>query len=580
MSMQKKTSAFLVIGLCLAVTIWPWGLPRKTFGQEVEAGSAREDASGAPSIEKLGQRDIAALRKIKTVKLIVKQEYFNEKTKLASAKNVLSEKTISEILGHAGVKVVGAGVETYDSVIEISAVGRTKGTKYGRRMGIRYSGASVSGQLVVMIADRPVLAERFAGRKNPDVVLTDLVVTVEGKPGQSSKTYGTPEQAPFSEAYWASGSLLPAMCELIGKVYGPDCLIKALNASKRTSTAELKAIENAIVKLGRPASEPIEKALEDAKQENKETLVKALFRMDPSSAGGPLVALLARDERLPVKLEAITILGKLNDLSAVGPLTAILTSDADKRLKAKAADALGQIGAGAGAVDPLMTLLGNADVDVGLRSKAARALGKLGDAQAVPPLIEITTNRKESWLLRRDAISALGQIGHPSAVGPLIDVIKASGKNPLLVRHEAIEALTKLRDKQVAPALMDLLNDQHASIRAGAAKALGVIGHWRALPALKLLATQDPDKKVREQATKAEGEIRKTRGNAPGSPRPTIESTKTPAEEAAYRIRMAKAYAAGGKKKKARELLRSVIQDFPDTPAAEKAEKRLAELDE
>lgn len=102
--------------------------------------------------------------------------------------------------------------------------------------------------------------------------------------------------------------------------------------------------------------------------------------------------------------------------------------------------------------------------DPRVRRDAAKALATLGDARAVATLLAaMTDNDQEVRIGSRVALygvaTRLGQDGdvHPLAVEALLSALT---NEELDVRERAVAALGRLRDPQVVPTLISLVQDK------------------------------------------------------------------------------------------------------------------------
>jgi HEAT repeat protein len=123
-----------------------------------------------------------------------------------------------------------------------------------------------------------------------------------------------------------------------------------------------------------------------------------------------------REERTPVKVTAIQLLGEAGDPRAVEVLLPIF-NDATLNwecpaLKSYAAMALGSFRGDARVVDALIS--GIDDGELLTREASIRSLGKIGSQKAVPHIIRVLDDKHVS--IRLSAIRALGEIGSPEAV--------------------------------------------------------------------------------------------------------------------------------------------------------------------
>lgn len=149
------------------------------------------------------------------------------------------------------------------------------------------------------------------------------------------------------------------------------------------------------------------------------------------------------------------------------------------------------------------------DPDPAQRDKAAfelRAMGTLA-APAIPRLIRALKDPSEG--VRGQAARTLGSIGDASVVSELMRALRDSD---WMEKIQVILALADLGEKAAAavPQLILALKGEFPEIRSRAARALGNIGmkSSSALPELTILATSDPNKRVRDEAKKAISKIK------------------------------------------------------------------------
>jgi len=147
-----------------------------------------------------------------------------------------------------------------------------------------------------------------------------------------------------------------------------------------------------------------------------------------------------------------------------------------------------------------------------VRVQAGEFLIQMGSA-AVRPLIEALQNPR--YPARPLIAATLGQIGDKRAVEPLIHALKDPDK---LVRYHAALALGKLKDRRAIKPLIYALFDEMPpigpdpltgdlmTVRAAAAQALGELKAEEAIPALKVLLT-DENRGVRRSVIQALGQI-------------------------------------------------------------------------
>ncbi|HEY3196870.1 MAG TPA: HEAT repeat domain-containing protein [Nitrospirales bacterium] len=239
-----------------------------------------------------------------------------------------------------------------------------------------------------------------------------------------------------------------------------------------------------------------------------------------------------KDEDWALREDAATLLGQFADPRAVQPLIEVL-HDEDRAVREAATTALRKIGrAGLAALT-----LALEDPNANVQEAAISILKDFAEASTVEPLVKCLTST--NWILRMHAAKALGTIADERAVRPLIpllmdpvkavrvdttealarlgraaleSVLAALNHDQWMLRLHACEALGKMGGEEaIEPLCRVMQNDRDAAVRQDAAKALGGIGHPRALEALTG-ALQDLD--VRPFAVEALGKL-KDKGAVP-----------------------------------------------------------------
>lgn len=129
-----------------------------------------------------------------------------------------------------------------------------------------------------------------------------------------------------------------------------------------------------------------------------------------------------------------------------------------------------------------------------VRRRTVEAIGRIQDPADGPLLIPLITHKDRT--LARAAIFALGQLGNREAAEPLV---KARPNVPIEDATLIAEALGKIGGEAATAALIEMLRDFNAAIRAEAALALARAKDGAAANAL-LLAVYDPDAMVARNA--------------------------------------------------------------------------------
>jgi HEAT repeat protein len=136
--------------------------------------------------------------------------------------------------------------------------------------------------------------------------------------------------------------------------------------------------------------------------------------------------------------------------------------------------------------------------DAEARAEAINTLGEAAYAPAVPTLRRLVSEADPGT--RFLAAKALGRIGD-EAEAAVPDLLQALRANDMFLRAAVTGALIQIGGPAV-PGLIKALFDQNKAVRRASAKALGKIGHERALPPLRV-ALNDADPGVRKFSQQA-----------------------------------------------------------------------------
>jgi len=224
----------------------------------------------------------------------------------------------------------------------------------------------------------------------------------------------------------------------------------------------------------------------------------------------------------------ILALGRIGYPSGLAALMDILISDQnpenrDPEMRALAAFSLGQI-QNQHAVSVLLERLDpSIEKSALVRARAVEALGKIGSnklavaalgaygvkgmAEAIVRLLPATKEpvSDDARLVGSIALTALLRIKQASTVEAIAAQLRSPDAD---MRWQAANALARIRDgiAVAAPALLPLLDDKAALVRANAARALGIAKSAQAIdPLIKLLG--DKDERVVAGAINALGAI-------------------------------------------------------------------------
>jgi HEAT repeat protein len=176
-------------------------------------------------------------------------------------------------------------------------------------------------------------------------------------------------------------------------------LVHALGTSDE---AMRRVLQDALVRVGPPAVEPLIDAFKDRNTELRARAAKVLVAIGKPSVE-PLTHTL-RDPSDLVRWRAARTLGKIGDPYAIPSLIDALGED-DILLRRDAADALAKLGSPA--LEPLILALQGGQPQI--QKEAAEVLGRLGDSRAIEPLRATLAERASE--IRCAAIWALGELG-------------------------------------------------------------------------------------------------------------------------------------------------------------------------
>jgi HEAT repeat protein len=263
--------------------------------------------------------------------------------------------------------------------------------------------------------------------------------------------------------------------------------------------------EEALAHYGKPAVEPLIKALKEDNPNVRASAAKVLGRIkDPRAINPLMVALMDKDEN--VRMWAAAAFRQMKDPRAVERLLDLL-NDRSQDVCIEAARALANL-KDTRAVEPLLAAFKN-DLERsfwGAAGEAALALGKIRDDRAFKPLTDALNH--PDIAVRYYAAAGLGELGDRRAVEPLIPLLKDPDVS---VRYTAAQALGHLKDTRAVEPLIGAMQDRYQVKHDGsfqypheAAYALGMIGDHRATqPLVSLL--HDPDYLLRQRAADALG---------------------------------------------------------------------------
>ncbi|TKJ33501.1 MAG: hypothetical protein CEE38_20280 [Planctomycetes bacterium B3_Pla] len=141
--------------------------------------------------------------------------------------------------------------------------------------------------------------------------------------------------------------------------------------------------------------------------------------------------------------------------------------------------------------------------DKTINYQAAISLGKIGEKSAIPALRKMAKDFPDERLWAGYGLAALGE---PEGFDMLTEVIISDSR--WTERRHAVRALGDIGHPKALPTVVKALKDKHVNVRVSAARALGAIGDSAALPAL-IEALNDTEVTKVNAPTTVEKEVRK-----------------------------------------------------------------------
>lgn len=201
----------------------------------------------------------------------------------------------------------------------------------------------------------------------------------------------------------------------------------------RTNEEAVKAL----VKIGKPAVEPLIASLKSKNWRIRVRAALVLGEIKDSRAVEPLIAAL-KDKKHLIRASAVAALAKIDDPRAIEPLI-IALKDEHPFVRVVASRELGKL-KNLRAAGPLLDALRDEDIDV--RRSVVKALVEMKDPRTVEPLIAALKDGNKGT--RRGAAISLGAIKDPRAIEPLIAALKDES---LLVKTKSSYALYEITGK-------------------------------------------------------------------------------------------------------------------------------------
>ena len=253
------------------------------------------------------------------------------------------------------------------------------------------------------------------------------------------------------------------------------------------------SLQNGSAAIASPSAQPAA----DAEESRRDTPAAA-FRLGMYA----LVRLKAYDQLAAAVLDAsgeprirswpvAFALQRLEDPRALRALVS-LTKESHPYTRAFAVKGLGAL-KDRTAVPALMPLLMSGDRAVVIET--IRALGRIGDPSTLPPLLNLVQGVETEAHVRLEAVSALAGFHDANAPGLLDTLLDLLTDKSLSMRAASLRAVAAVEPAGFVTVLSGLDPDQHWSVRAALATALGGFTAEAALPRLTAMLN-DSDQRV------------------------------------------------------------------------------------
>ena len=316
-----------------------------------------------------------------------------------------------------------------------------------------------------------------------------------------------------------------------------EALIESLN--EKNDNIRIGAVSCLKGIADKKAFKPCLKALNDENPHVRNQAVHALAAIDGEKSVEPLIKVINSDKHFFNRGAAVWRLGEIGDERAVESLYNAIDDDNEKLdLQRKAVIALRKIG-GEKATEFLIKALNRKDIKI--KNDVIAGLGEIGDERAVEPLSKFLTDdseeRKkltktalllikirlkhskhsfmndqeitrlinnlvsENEYLRNKAFDRLKKAGDV-AVQPLI---KSLEHKNLMIRRQAVEALSMINTQGCIKALLNVFGDPRGEMFRRTEYVLWLIGEKAVNPLINILNDDNP--KVRGRAAIALGHM-------------------------------------------------------------------------
>ncbi|MDR0669748.1 MAG: HEAT repeat domain-containing protein [Treponema sp.] len=207
-------------------------------------------------------------------------------------------------------------------------------------------------------------------------------------------------------------------------------------------------------------------------------------------------------------IAAVNYLGRLKVKDAVEPLRKLIDTR-ERRFMVSAIQALGRVSAAdqetaRSTAEFLSGYYIDEDPPDEYRRDIIAAVGETGSAAGISFLAGIVSNTESRVTLRMAALEALSKIGDKEGLPAIISAVSDGDPN---VRSSAVAALGPFTGEDVDKAILEAFRDSYYRTRISAAQASRVRGLEAAIPYLKFRCEQDDVPQVRDESIRALGAI-------------------------------------------------------------------------
>jgi HEAT repeat protein len=339
--------------------------------------------------------------------------------------------------------------------------------------------------------------------KDPDEVNRNAAAAILTQLGAEAK----PAQAALREALKDRSSAVrfsaaTGLFAIDGSAEGLPAATEALQGNSVKNRRLAAIFLGLLGRQARPAVPALLAALKDDDAEVRGAAAVALWRVDQSEAGLPVLLGDLKNPDKAIHVKAASYLGLIGEPAVPTLLQALEAKESHARLHAILA--LGHIGPKAKAAIPtLVDYLNNREAmrkEPGHYQHAAAALARIDpDVKAVVPMLLKRLEDKD-YTVRLAAVSSLGRLG-PHAGEAVPALVKLAESADYLGALAANSLWQVSKHEAAVPALSRHLKDADRNAREAAAESLGNIGPdaKASIPALTE-ALKDEDAAVRQAA--------------------------------------------------------------------------------